>query len=419
MIGAGLAISAALAFTSSSSAATRSTPSRGWVATWAASPEAADPDPDEPLLKLDGQTVRERGRLSVGAERIRVCLSNQYGSTPLRVGAATAALAIDEASVEPASIRSLMFGGRTAVTIPAGASVLSDPVDLSVAHGGEISISLYFPGRVATPTLHAVAMKRAVVTPAGDVTHAAQVETQSRSGSWILVSQVLTKARPGQRLLAAFGDSITEGAGSTSGADRGWPSDLVRLQAAHGGDPSLAVVNEGVAGNRLLANGPLPSLGVSGLARFDRDVLSLPGLTHVVVLEGDNDIGFPGASRQGFALGDPAKAPSARDLIAGYRRLIAMAHARGVKVIGATLTPSEGVDMPGYYSEAKNKEREAVNRWIRTSGAFDGVVDFDAVLHDPDHPTRLLPRYASSDHLHPNDGGYLAMAEAFDFALLH
>ena len=408
-----LALDAALALNSPVAAAH----AHAWVATWAASPEPADPDPDEPLLKLAGQTVRERVRVSVGGQTFRVRLSNQYGTTPLTIGAATAARAVDAASVEPGSIRALTFAGRPSVTVPAGASVLSDPADLAVASGGEISLSLYFPDAVATPTLHGVAMKHAVVTPPGNAVAAAHVDTQAQTESSILVTQVLTVARPHQRLVAAFGDSITDGDGSSFDADRSWPHDLARRAAATGGDPSLAVVSEGVAGNRLLADGPLASLGVSGLARFDRDVLTLPGLTHVVVLEGVNDIGFPGASRQGFALADAAKAPTAADLIAGYRRLIAMAHARGVKVIGATLTPFEGVDMPGYYADAKNQTREAVNRWIRTGGAFDGVIDFDAALRDPDHPARLKALYAARDHLHPNDAGHQAMADAVDLRL--
>jgi lysophospholipase L1-like esterase len=410
----GLAIAGLLALGAASQAS--AAPSRAWVASWAASPEPADPDPDEPLMCVKGQTVRERVRLSVGGERLRVRLSNQYGSTPLEIGAASVGLAIDASDIAPASLRPLSFGGRAGVTVPAGASVLSDPVALRVANGGEVGLSLYFPGQVATPTLHGLAMKSAVVTPPGNATLAPHADKQALSESSVLVTQVLTPARPRQRLVAAFGDSLTDGDGSTFGADRAWPSDLARRLAAAG--RPVAVVNEGVAGNRLLADGPLASLGASGLARFERDVLSLPGLTHVIVLEGVNDIGFPGASRGGFALADAAKAPSAADLIAGYRRLIALAHARGVKVIGATLTPFEGVDMPGYYSDEKNRTREAVNRWIRTGGAFDGVADFDAVVRDPDHPARLKAVFAARDHLHLSDAGYQAMADAVDFPLL-
>jgi lysophospholipase L1-like esterase len=397
--------------------ATAAAKTQAWVAAWAASPEPADPDPDEPLLKLADQTVRERVRLSSGGEMVRVRLTNAYGSTPLLIGSATAATPSDAASVSVGSIRSLTFRGRRTVTIPTGASMLSDPVNLPVAAGREISVSLYFPQAVATPTLHAVALKEAIVSPPGDFTHALELKTLSRSQSSILVSQVLTPARPGQRLVAAFGDSITEGVGSTAGADRGWPSDLARRLIAGGAEANVAVVNEGIAGNRLLADGPIGSLGISGLARLDRDGLSLPGLTHVILFEGVNDIGFPGANLHGLALADPANQPSAQDLIDGYRRFIAAAHAHGVKVIGATLTPCEGVAMPGYYSETKNAEREAVNRWIRGGGAFDGVIDFDAVLRDPGHPSRLQPRYASPDHLHPNDAGHQAMADAVDLAL--
>jgi lysophospholipase L1-like esterase len=406
LLAAALAVAAPAAATASQ---------QPWIAAWAASPVAADPDPDEPLTKLQGQTVRERARLSIGADKIRVRLSNQYGSAPLTIGAATAALAVDANDIEPETLRTLSFAGKPSVTIPAGASVLSDPADLVVAPNGEISLSLYIPDKVATATIHALAMKRTVIA-AGDVTHAAHVDMAAKSGSSLLLTQVLAERRPGQRLVAALGDSTTDGDGATFGADKTWPADLARRAAES--DKTLAVVNEGVAGNRLLADGPFASLGVAGVTRFAPDVLTLPGLTHVIVFEGVNDIGFPGASRDGFNLGDPAKAPTADDIIAGYRRLIAMAHARGVKVLGATITPSEGVDMPGYFTPAKDREREAVNHWIRTAGAFDGVIDFDAVVRDPAHPSRLNPAYASADHLHPNDAGYQAMADAIDLKLL-
>ena len=182
-------------------------------------------------------------------------------------------------------------------------------------------------------------------------------------------------------------------------------------------DSQWAVVNEGIAGNRLLGDGPIASLGVSALARFDRDALSVPGVTDIVLLEGINDLGFPGAKLGRLSLADPADVRSAEDLIGAYRQLISRAHVRGVKVIGSTMTPCEGVDIPGYYSEAKETTRQAVNKWIRTSGAFDGVIDFDAVMRDPDHPSRLLPRLASEDHLHPNDAGYQAMADAIDLTV--
>jgi lysophospholipase L1-like esterase len=389
-----------------------------WVATWAASPQATAPNPRQPLLNVEDQTVRERVRVSIGGARIRIRLSNEFGSTPLLVGAVTVALPSDAASVRPGSIKSVTFGGRTSITIPAGAPFLSDPVALPVASGSEISISLYFPARVATPTLHYLALKRAVVSQHGDHTRAETIEAGSSSRASMAVTAVLVPARQAQRLVVAFGDSIVDGDGSTVDADRNWPNDLVRRLARTPGS-KVAVVNEGIIGNRLLSDCFIPSagcFGLSALARFDRDALALPGVTHVILLEGVNDIGFPGAELGDGFLAAPADARSAEDVTGAYRQLIARAHARGVKVIGATITPFEGVDLPGYWSESKEAARQAVNQWIRTSGAFDGVIDFDAVLRDPGHPARLQPRFASADNLHPNDAGYQAMAGAIDLA---
>jgi lysophospholipase L1-like esterase len=228
---------------------------------------------------------------------------------------------------------------------------------------------------------------------------------------------VLVPVQPSQRLVVAFGDSITDGDRSTVDADHNWPSDLIRRLGKTPKGSKVAVVNEGIAGNRLLSDGFFVSFGVSALARFDRDALALPHATHIVLLEGINDIGFPGAKLGESYLADPADVRTPEDLIGAYCQLISRAHARGVKVIGATIAPFEGVDFPGYYSESKEALRQAVNKWIRTSGSFDGVIDFDAVLRDPDHPSRLLPRFASQDRLHPNDLGYQAMADAIDLAL--
>jgi lysophospholipase L1-like esterase len=308
------------------------------------------------------------------------------------------------------------FGGHPSITLPAGAPVLSDPVEFPVAPGAEISVSLHFPGRGATPTLHNLALRRAVVSPRGDHTRAETIEAGTVSKSSILISAVLVPARPAQRLVVAFGDSIVDGDGSTIDADRSWPSALVRRLGAIDGQ-RVAVVNEGIVGNRLLSDCFMPAVGcfgASALARFDRDVLALPGVTDVVLLEGVNDIGFPGAKIGDINLADPAEARAPEDLIDADRQLIVRAHARGLKVIGATMGPFEGVDVPGYWSEAKESVRQAFNTWVRTGGAFDAVVDFDAVLRDPEHPARLSPRFASPDHLHPNDAGYQAMADAVD-----
>jgi len=395
-------------------------PRNTWITTWAASPQPTAPNPKQPLLNIEDQTVRERVRISIGGAQICVRLSNEYGSSPLLIGSMTVAAPTDPASVRPGSIHAVTFGGSHSVTIPAGAPVFSDPVAFPVAAGAEISISLYFPKRVATPTLHSFALKRAVVSQHGDYTRAEKIEAGTMSGASISLSAVLVPAQPSQRLAVAFGDSVTDGDGSTMEADHNWPSDLVRRLGQTPAGLNVAVVNEGIVGNRLLSDCFIPSVGcfgVSALARFDRDALALPGITHIVLLEGINDIGFPGAKLGGSFLADPTDVRTPEEIINAYRQLISRAHAHGIKIIGATITPFEGVDLPGYYSESKEAARQTVNKWIRTSGSFDGVIDFDAVVRDPEHPSRLLPRFASEDRLHPNDLGYQAMADAIDLAV--
>lgn len=391
-----------------------------WIATWAASPQSAAPNPKQPLLNLEDQTVRERLRVSVGGAQICIRLSNDYGSTPLLIGAITVSSPTDPASIKPETIHSVTFGGRNSVSIPAGASFLSDPISFAVASESEISISIYFPQRVATPTLHHLALKRAIISLRGDHTHDEKIESGAASRASVAITAILVPAQPSQRLIVTFGDSVTDGDQSTVDADRNWPDDLIRRLASTRETSNVAVVNEGIIGNRLLSDCYIPDAGcfaISGMARFDRDALAQPGVTHIVLLEGVNDICFPGAKLGDAYLADPADVRTAEDLIAAYRQLISRAHARGVKIIGATITPFEGVDVPGYYSESKESTRQAVNKWIRTSGFFDGVIDFDAVLRDPDHPSKLLLRFASQDHLHPNDAGYQAMADAIDLTL--
>ena len=390
--------------------------SPSWIATWATSPQARSPNPREPLFNISNQTVRERVRVSIGGSHIRLRFSNEFGSAPLLIGSATIAAPTDASSIKQESLQSVTFEGHNSITIPPGAPVLSDPIIFPVKPGTEISISIFFPNHVATPTLHAFAFKHAVVSQQGDFTHAEKIDGAATSTASICVNGILVPTEQPNRLVVALGDSITDGDGSTVDADNNWPGNLIR-RVASTSKTRLALVNEGIVGNRLLRDGDI--FGVSALARFDRDALVLPGVTHIVLLEGINDICFPGAKMDGQYLADPADAPSAQDITDAYRQLISRAHVRGVKVIGATITPCEGVDVPGYYSEAKEAIRQAVNKWIRTSGAFDGVIDFDAVVRDPDHPGRLLPKFASKDHLHPNDAGYKAMAESIDLNLFN
>jgi lysophospholipase L1-like esterase len=386
-----------------------------WIATWAASPQAKSPNPREALVNIDNQTVRERVRVSIAGSQIQLRFSNEFGSSALIIGSGTVAVPLDASSVKQESIRNVTFEGQKSVTIPAGAPVLSDPVMFPVTSGAEISISIYFPKHLTTPTLHAFAFKHAVVSKHGDFTHAEKIEAAATSTASIFVTAIFVPAQPQERLVVAFGDSITDGDGSTIDADNNWPSNLVRRAVKQLEASTFAVVNEGIVGNRLLRDGDI--FGLSALARFDRDALVLPGVTHIVLLEGLNDICFPGAKMDGQYLADPAETRGAQDITDAYRQLISRAHARGVKVIGATITPCEGVEIPGYYSEAKEATRQAVNKWIRTSGAFDRVIDFDAVVRDPNHPSQLLPKFASKDHLHPNDEGYKAMADSIDLNL--
>jgi hypothetical protein len=239
----------------------------GWIATWATSPESADPDPSQPILNLQDQTVRERVRISVGGAQIRIRLSNEYGSSPLLVGPVTVAEPKDPASIKLGSIQAVTFAGKNSITIPAGSPAISDPVAFTVAYGAEISISLYFPKRVTTPTWHALALKRAIVSTAGDHTHDEKIQAGTEALSLIFVTSVLVPARPSQHAVVAFGDSIVDGDGSSLDSDRNWPSDLIRRLGKTPGGSKLAVVNEGIAGNRLLGDGPIASLGVSALAR--------------------------------------------------------------------------------------------------------------------------------------------------------
>lgn len=387
-----------------------------WIATWTASPEAADPDPSEPLLNLNDQTVRETARTSLGGKQIRIRLSNEFSSTPLVVGRVSVGVAQSPTSIVPGSIHLVTFGGSTSIRIPPGAPALSDPVNLPIQNGAEISISLYFPERVTSMTWHALALKHAVVSMRGDHTQDVTIQGGTDSQSSIFLSSVLVAAQPNHRVIVAFGDSIVDGDGST-GKDHTWPSDLFQRIERMPNGSRFAVVDEGIAGNRLLGDGPVASLGISALARFDKDALSVPGVTDIIVLEGTNDIGFPGAKLGNLSLAPMSDAPTVEDIIGAYRQLISRAHAHGIRVIGSTITPCEGVTIPGYHTEAKEHMRQAINHWIRTSGAFDGVIDFDAVMRDPDHPSRLLPRLASGDHLHPNDTGYQAMAAAIDLFL--
>jgi lysophospholipase L1-like esterase len=385
-----------------------------WVPGWTASPQAVwSSDFVLPLglpASLRDQTVRQVVRSSVGGSRVRIVLSNEYGTQALQIGAAHIAAAGEAAGSTGGPGRALTFGGQATVTVPAGAPVISDPVEMDVAPLGRLAVSLYFPQTTPVTTIHWDGLQPAQIA-AGNVASASAIRADSVVNSRLFLSAVLVQAAPGTRSVVAFGDSITDGAASTPGTDQRWPDFLARRLAGR----NVAVLNAGISGGRVLKN----HMGPNALARFDRDVLGQPSVAGVVLLMGINDISWPGST-----FGPKEPATQAEALIAGYRQLIARARSRGVRIVGATLTPFEGaLTMPGspitdYYSPAKDALRQRINDWIRRSGEFDAVLDFDAVVRDPLNPLKILPAYDSGDHLHLGDAGNKAVADAVDLRLL-
>jgi lysophospholipase L1-like esterase len=369
-----------------------------------ATPPAAAPRPQPPPATVDNQTLRQVVHTSIGGQRVRVVLSNVFGTTPLEIGAAALALRRDGAAIDTAAVKPLRFGGQAQATALAGATLVSDPIDLNVAPLSDLVIDLYIPGQIgigASPaTTHNGASQTNYISTRGNHVGAASLPVDSETGVWLALARVEVTAPPDTRAVVAFGDSITDGARSTPNTNSRWPDTLARRLAAQTSGPRVAVLNAGISGNRVLGDGA----GYSALARFDKDVLMQTGVTHVIVMEGINDIGGARAN----------PTPSAADLIAGHRQLIARAHARGLKIYGATLTPFEGA---GYYTPEGEDKRQALNNWIRTSGEYDGVIDFDQVTRDPAAPRRFSALADSGDHLHPGDAGYKAMGEAVDLAL--
>jgi lysophospholipase L1-like esterase len=363
------------------------------------------------IFALGGRTLRQIVRLSAGGEQIRIRLANTFGDQPMRVGAATVALRDHDEIVDQASARALTFSGLPAVTIPANAIILSDPVDLAVANLTELAVSLYFPEATTGSTVHGLAFQTNYISSAGDFTREAALPIETAMQSWVLLTGVDVKVTPPRGALVCLGDSITDGVHSTPDTNHRWTDFLAdRLAASQEATPG--VLNLGIAGNRVLHNAPAAwtLYGPGALARFDRDVLAQPGVSHLIVFEGINDIAQPGFDA-------PAtEAVTAEQLIAGLKQLAERAHEHGVVAYVATITPFEGSDV---YTAQSESMRTAVNDWIRRGDAFDAVLDFDAVVRDPDHPARQLAAYNGGDSLHFNDAGYRAMAESIDLSLFH
>jgi lysophospholipase L1-like esterase len=373
-------------------------------------PAPAAPAPPTPppfrVTTLNNQTVRMILRTSIGGRRVRVKLSNAFGMPAVVVGSAHVARRGTDAGIAPGSDRALTFGNRSSFTLMPGVVVVSDPVDLDVSALSDLAVSIFLPRDTGTPTTHATGLRPTYVSAEGDFTGASEFPLAGTTQQYYWLSSVEVAAPDAAAAIVAFGDSITDGARSTPDTNHSWPALLAARLAANKGTANIAVVNEGIGGNRLLtdANG---LAGVSALARFDRDVLSHPGVKWLMILEGINDIG---------TLANPAaNVPvTSDDLIWVLKEMAARAHAQGIRVVGCTLTPYGGA---GYAREEGEMMRAAVNQWIRTSGTFDAVVDFEAATRDAADPRKFRAEFDPGDHLHPNNAGYEAMADAVDLAI--
>ena len=384
-----------------------------WIATWSASPApqlADEAARSKAHLQYDNQTLREIVHVSLGGERVRLRLSNAFGKQTAELGAVHLALRDKASAIVAGSDHALTFSGRPSVSIPPNAIVLSDPIILKVPSEADLVISIYIPKPTSGAGVHYAAEQTSYIG-AGDLTTAPSLPNPQTITSWVFLGGVDVLAPETDSTIVTFGDSITDGARSTPDANRRWPNVLAsRLLAEHG--HKFAVVDAGIGGNRVLHDAQTNvGFGINALARFDRDVLAQPGVKYVIVLEGINDLGHAGSSAP------ISETVSAEDLIAGLQQFIERGHEKGLKIIGATLTPFDGTVFPGYFSPEKEVKRKTINQWIRSSHAFDGVIDFDKAVRDPANPDRISPAYDSGDHLHPADSGYKVMGEAVSLAL--
>lgn len=384
-----------------------------WAGSWATGVHIATPGFGEEfpnqIFELGGRTLRQVVRLSLGGEQVRIRLANTFGEEAVTIGAARVALRAADAAIDAASDHQVTFSGLPAITIPAGAVVLSDPVDLAVPNLAELAVSLYFPEPATSRTVHGFAFQTNYLTGQGDFTAEVSLPVEEELMSWLYLTGVDVAVAEPAGVIVALGDSITDGAFSTPNTNHRWP-DLLAERLVASGKPMLGVLNQGIGGNRVLNDAPpdLIFMGPSALSRFDREVLAMPGVSHLIVFAGINDIGLAQMSQD-------AEQVTPEQLIAGLRQLAERAHEHGIIAYGVTMTPFEGIE--GYYTPEGEEIRQAVNDWMRSGGAFDAVIDFDAIMGNPEHPTRLLPAYDGGDHLHINNVGFQAMADAIDLAL--
>lgn len=407
--------------------------SEHWIGTWATAAQAQIPGK---ILRFHNQTLRLIVHTSVAGMKVRIRISNTFGDEPLTIGGVHIARRATGADIIPASDRVLTFDGRTTITVSAQSMAITDPVELNVPALSDLAISIFLPESTSATTSHLRAFQTNYVSPeTGNSTAEVKFRVAKTLVSWPFLTGVDVEAVSHGATIVALGSSLTDGIGSTQDANRRWPDLLAeRLQQAGGAKAELGVLNEGIIGNRLLsdyesprqAGGPPPlgavfsqygpALGQAGLARLERDVLTQASVKYVIVGLGVNDILFPGSFIP------QTERVDAQAVIAGYLQIIARAHKHKIHVIGSTIPPFEHAIWPaplfdGFYTIEKEKTREEVNTWIRRSGKFDGVIDFDKAVCDPSHPTQILAAFDSGDHLHVNDAGNFAQANAIPLEL--
>jgi len=378
-----------------------------WSASWSAAPQRPSIGfgPNWSEAGFSHQTLRQVVRLTSGGDDVRIRLSNRYGDGPLVITGASIGLAGTGAGIQPGSAHPLTFGTRETATIPPGGEITSDAAQLQVKPLESVTVTLYFDGTTGPATFHSQGWTDSYAAPGDHRVNIGGDAFTSHTESWYYLTDVEVGGRSArQDTVVAFGDSITDGFGSTLGTNNRWPDELADRLA--GVNRQRAVLDEGIGGNLVLNDSAW--YGDRAGIRFAHDVLDKPGVHSVIILEGVNDIGFSETNQPTYK---PNPDVSAEQIIAGYQTLIQQAHARGIRVIGATLLPFGGSD---HYSARSAAKRQAINAWIHTAGKFDAVVDFAAVVADPNNAEVLAPGYDSGDHLHPNDAGYRAMAQAID-----
>lgn len=376
-----------------------------WVGTWASAQMGDSNDPGQPSPA--DSTYRDIVHTSMGGSEFRVRITNAFGKAPLKVGAVHVALSSGHGSIDKATDHAITFGGRPGVTIPTGAMVLSDPVEAPLAPESNLAISVYLPAQtIEQSTCHDLAVSTNYIFP-GNAVSSANADGARTMTHWCFVSgvDVIPENRQKAAAIATLGDSITDGAHSTYNANRRWPDVLARRLQSKPATANLSVLNEGISGNCILSN---DCAGPNALSRFDRDVLAQSGVKYLIIFEGINDIGHITRENR------PQDQVTAEELIFGLQQLIDRAHEHGIKVFGGTITPYQGAK---YYSARGEQIREAVNRWIRSSGAFDGVIDFDKATRDAANPKTFAPDVKSTDDLHPGDAGYKIMGDSINLNL--